>query len=367
MRSFVCALLLTAGILAGCTVTGSASGTPGGADDTFVSGTADEFGLSWEKVEERTAEWEKEEEAELERAGRPITKTELRGDVRRTSPKLYSITLNHDFVEKYKNRLEIDCDYRVVHAGSVHSASQDGDLHVAGISDEVGLVCVAELMNAKEKPSAVAFFREAGENGDPFQMRGVWRVWCEHPGKPQVQNDPFPPITNSNPDHVFEVHPVTRIGETRLADTLRPIPGYDPKEARRAFEYYEGLRCHLEVDWDARTTTIQTQKAGYNYVEFVLEAEETDHLLAYDGRFVRSTVFDLQGKVVVKNRRMAFVRGSKPEALAAALKKGQRLHVLGMPRINLAIVSWRARLAQDRPEALDWDLPYEIVVVGVYE
>jgi len=41
--------------------------------------------------------------------------------------------------------------------------------------------------------------------------------------------------------------------------------------------------------------------------------------------------------------------------------------VLGIPRVDLALVSWRARNAPKRPEVLTWNLPYEIIVVGVYE
>jgi hypothetical protein len=46
------------------------------------------------------------------------------------------------------------------------------------------------------------------------------------------------------------------------------------------------------------------------------------------------------------------------------LKKGDRLPVLGTPRIDLALVSWRAKYAKDRPEVLNWNLPYEIIAVG---
>jgi len=41
--------------------------------------------------------------------------------------------------------------------------------------------------------------------------------------------------------------------------------------------------------------------------------------------------------------------------------------VVGIPRINLALVAWRAAHAQERPEVLSWNLPYEIIVVGVFD
>lgn len=49
------------------------------------------------------------------------------------------------------------------------------------------------------------------------------------------------------------------------------------------------------------------------------------------------------------------------------MKRDATLVVMGMPRIDLALVSWRARNADNRPEALTWNLPYEMIVVGVYE
>jgi hypothetical protein len=48
-------------------------------------------------------------------------------------------------------------------------------------------------------------------------------------------------------------------------------------------------------------------------------------------------------------------------------KRGDTLVVMGMPRIDLALVSWRTRDADQQPEALMWNLPYEVIVVGVYE
>ena len=38
---------------------------------------------------------------------------------------------------------------------------------------------------------------------------------------------------------------------------------------------------------------------------------------------------------------------------------------LGIPRIDLALVSWRLR--NGSPDVLKWSLPYEIVAVGVYD
>jgi hypothetical protein len=69
--------------------------------------------------------------------------------------------------------------------------------------------------------------------------------------------------------------------------------------------------------------------------------------------------------MVVRNRRMVFAKGTPPAERAQALTKGDRVHVLGVPRVDLALVSWRAAHGAEQPEVLRWSLPYEIVVVAL--
>jgi hypothetical protein len=81
---------------------------------------------------------------------------------------------------------------------------------------------------------------------------------------------------------------------------------------------------------------------------------------------VFASVHDLDGNLLVRNRRMVFVKDSEPEKRVKSLKKGDALHVLGVPRINLALLSWRINNFKKNPGVLNWNLPYEIIVVGVY-
>jgi hypothetical protein len=64
---------------------------------------------------------------------------------------------------------------------------------------------------------------------------------------------------------------------------------------------------------------------------------------------------------------MVFVKDSPPEKIVRALPPGSRLHVFGLPRINLAEIASRITESDRRPELLTGNLPYEIVIVGVYE
>src|SRR4051794_36382418 len=54
------------------------------------------------------------------------------------------LTLKSDFIEKYKNNVTIDADFLVDKAPPhEHSAAEDGDMHVAGRADQIGLPTVA--------------------------------------------------------------------------------------------------------------------------------------------------------------------------------------------------------------------------------
>jgi hypothetical protein len=284
----------------------------------------------------------------------------------------WQITLKNSFIEKYKNRATLSTSYRVV-AFKTHGAAEDGDTHVAGLTEDVGLACVAEIMNWKSFQGAVAAVKAKRASGELVPVMGAWRLWCEHPDAvpatagPQVQDDVIPDFQTSNPNHVFEIHPLSRFAGIPLEDSFQPIPGYAPKEAKKAFQVYESLTCRIVPDTAHQTTTLFTPKVGYNYVEFVLQLEEDQQFATLDGRIVRGSALALGGDVVAQNRRMVFVKDTAPEQAVRAKAKGDKMHVLGIPRIDLALVSYRTRVADTRPEVLGWYLPYEIIVVGLYE
>jgi hypothetical protein len=79
----------------------------------------------------------------------------------------------------------------------------------------------------------------------------------------------------------------------------------------------------------------------------------------------------------VQKRRLIFVKGTKPETAIRELHKGQCMHALGMPRLNLSLVSWRVSCSKNQvasipdcadkhPDVLNWGIPYEVVVLADY-
>jgi hypothetical protein len=278
------------------------------------------------------------------------------------------LVLNNDFIQKYKNRATIDANYIIDKAHKQpNPASKDGDIHVAGRAPmDVGLATVAEMMNAREQPEALAAIHGAEGTGNPIKITGAWRIWPEHGGETEhVQGKPLAAFDTTNPDHVFEIHPITQIGGIDVKATFHPVEGYDAKDTDQAFALYERTRARITV-MPRNKIKIETPMAGMNYVKFGLELNEKTLPVA-DGRMAMAKVKNKEGELVVQKRRFVFVKDTEPEMMIRDKVAGDCLVVLGIPRVDLALVDWRVRNSKTRPEVLGWSLPYEIIVVGVFK
>lgn len=279
------------------------------------------------------------------------------------SPKLTQITLTRDFIEQVKNRATLTTEFQVIGASRVHSIGKggdDGDIHIGGLANDVGLPCVVEIVNAKDHAEQVDRAKELAKDQGVVDVTGTWRIWCEHPGVPQVQFATPYHGPDSNPDHVLELHPTSRFDGKSLLGSYVGIDGYEAYDAKKAFDYYESVPAEMEID-DNGDVTLWTPQAGYNYAAFQIEIAP---LIIPDGRIVRCSVLDDHGNVVTEHRRMVFTKNSAAEKAVRKLGKGDRMRVLGIPRVNLAVIAWRADNAEDRPEVLAWRLPYEMIVVA---
>lgn len=278
------------------------------------------------------------------------------------------ITLKNDFIADFSNRATIDATFTVDKAHPrPNTPKKDADLHIAGRAPEIGLATVAEIMNAAGQKAAVDRIHEVEGTNETVHITGAWRLWAEHGGgDPQVQGKKLTKFTTTNPDHVFEIHPITRVDDVdtggALAITGEPIAGFRFKDAETAFQAYENIRCKIAPG--KSTTKLTTGMAGFNYVEFRIRLIG-DPIAMADGEKAFASVLDLDGEMLVRKRRMIFLKGTPPEQAVQGLHDGDELHVVGVPRLNLAILSWRLQNAKKRPEVLDWNLPYEMIVVGV--
>jgi hypothetical protein len=282
-----------------------------------------------------------------------------------------TIRLKKSWVEKYENAILIKADDFVVDRAHAkpNPASKDGDLHIAGRANStVSLPVVAEISNAKLVPKAVDMIHEAEGTEEAIPLQGVWRLWCEHSGiSSQDQSKEASPATTTNPDHVFEIHPVTKVGNLEITKaTFKPIIGFNPKDAAAAFGQYEGIPCEIQDEGDY--VSIHTKMAGYNYVRFaacdVRDLQDLDDGIS---AFATVKVADADAEepeYLVKKVRVVAVKGT---TAATALRKAADNHmavtVIGIPRISLKLVSSRVKNADAHQERLAWDLPYEVIVM----
>jgi hypothetical protein len=280
-----------------------------------------------------------------------------------------TVTFKKAFIEKYKNRATIDATFIVDHAHPrPNPPKNDGDMHVAGrAQNDVGLPMVAEVMNAASKTQTTAVQDIHQDEGDntPVAVSGVWRIWFEHPSTaPQIQFDPVPPAQNTNPDHCFEIHPITKFAGVAVPNSFQFVKGFVPHDAKTAFASYEKLTVSLKVSSTA--VSINSAKAGFNYTDFFIEFAGKAQPLDDGGMVVLANVLgESQGEVIAENIRMIFVPDTPPaiQLKSRPPKAGDEWHVLGIPRLSLdAISSW---VKAGGGDASKRKLPYEMIIVGV--
>jgi hypothetical protein len=92
-----------------------------------------------------------------------------------------------------------------------------------------------------------------------------------------------------------------------------------------------------------------------------------------DGHGVICSVHDLDGELRVHHCRMVFVKGTDADDEIDGMKEGDRLRVIGIPRISLKLIKWRLANYKDQSGSpnpaydvspLEWHLPYEMIITS---
>ena len=276
-----------------------------------------------------------------------------------------SVVLKKAWVEKYKNRATIEVKLTIdkshKYPNSIKDDGDDGDLHMAGRAPLAGLPMVAEIMNAKGQPAALNLVKVKKGKEEGVRLVGAWRLWFEHPpNEEQEQFTTVLPPEDSNPPHVFEIHPISVIESHNIQGSFARIPGFRAYDAQTAFPYFENKKVIVQTT-DSGVRLIST-KAQYNYVEFRIELTQKPVKRA-DGYMVLAIVKDAEGNPAAPGpRRMVFVAGTEPADKVKTLEKGGKMRVLGIPRINLFEIAKIAKTAG--PHGIERNLPYEMIIVG---
>lgn len=296
-----------------------------------------------------------------------ITPLAVRADI--------TVALTKGFVKKYKDKATIPTTFRVdKHHNApnpIGGGSDDGDIHIAGRDSVVLLPMVAEIINGKREKDPFDFLMQTTP-GQAIPITGVWRLWFEHPGsEDQIQGKTVPVPDNTNPDHIFEFHPVTKFGAFDCLDSFQPIVDgskqYKGYAADKAFATYEARPGTITQSNTA--IMILSNKAGINYANFEMRLAGNPKDVG-DGYIVLANVFNLGAAddaepLTQEPRRMVFVKGTEPAKKVATMKKGDKLEVLGIPRVNLSEVYAIATGMQGHDEYSEGGLPYEMIIVAL--
>jgi len=298
------------------------------------------------------------------------------------------IQFKKTFIEANKNRATMTLtDFKVrgthSHAKSIDAtgtkSGNDGDIHCSGWSSQLGFALVAEISNARLAQNGVDELVNA-KGGAPITVTGLWRIWPEH-----ARQEPFhqgtvemPVLDDTNPDHVFEIHPLTTVAGVDVENTFTPIKDetsgveFAYKDAKSAFEAYD--KHVFDIRSTATTVTVRTASIGYNYVLFRVKLLETpSHQLDDGGISFYASVFEaddvnaeaevpLTGKV-----RFILAPGTEPFQVLQQKHALDVVELIALPRLDLALLSWRVAHGTTDPAILSWTIPYEMAVLAVVE
>jgi len=156
------------------------------------------------------------------------------------------LTLKNTFIEKYKNRTSIEDECVVDHSKVRPTRRPRTATCTLPFAARRKLPLVAEIMNAKDHREAIDLSKAAEVDGSKVTIKGAWRIWNEHAGDQTFrQGTAVAKAENTNPDHVFEIHPVTEFGPHDVPASFREIVGYQPKRAEDALNRYENSRSRI--------------------------------------------------------------------------------------------------------------------------
>jgi hypothetical protein len=296
------------------------------------------------------------------------------------------ITFKKSFIEENRNRATMTLpDFQVrgthSHAKPIDETGKrsgdDGDIHCSGWSDTLGFALVAEISNARLAQNGVDELVDA-KGKSPIEVTGLWRIWPEH-----ARQEPFsqgseeiPVLNDTNPDHIFELHPLTTVAGVSVLPTFTEINDgqkeFKYKDATEAFDAYDTHEFSFRST--SKTVTVRTPAIGYNYVRFRVKLLETpSHALDDGGISFYASVFadddvNAEAEVPITGKvRFILAPGTEPFNILTQKQPLDVVRLIALPRLNFALLSWRvAHKAQD-PAIANWTIPYEMLVLAVVE
>ncbi|MCH7570892.1 MAG: hypothetical protein IH919_10060 [Deltaproteobacteria bacterium] len=280
--------------------------------------------------------------------------------------------LRESLVKKHARDILVTIHAVPDHIGKrAHPLKEGCDLDVPLRSEDINVPILGKIKNACSYPEGITSTywsnRLKSLEGHSVEVEGVLRVWLGHPpkgGKIQCECDGLPLYANSNPDHMVEIHPLTRLGSISFLSMTREIQkGGDP--------YVSYLGGKISSTLNKRRITIRrVQKAGETYLAIKGPRTGYDHwtVLAVVMSIAEERrgghAFDvgvIQRKGFMERNLLALtIKGTPADAGVETLQVNDEVVLFGIVRLDLALIEKKARQA--------WrtiPMPYELIVLDI--
>jgi len=289
------------------------------------------------------------------------------------------INLKKSFIESIKDKITVTLDYNLDAANdrnidvypdfysprgqSIKQSRNSTVLILAGRNDFIGLPLIAKVFNVKADSKAIDIV--SNNKGNIIRLNGVWRLWCDYLENDNIiQGANNEVIKDYNSKHVFELAPVLRINKENLNGFDEKINAHRLVDAETAIGKYSSAKCRIVIN-DSIVTLI-TQGLVYDYADFTMQLNSSPEIKD-DGMIIFCDVFGDNDNLLFKNLKMVFIKNSEPEKTVRKLSKGDRLKVLGIPRIDLNEIDSRIKISETDKQVLDGNLPFEMIILSVLD
>ncbi len=282
------------------------------------------------------------------------------------------IWLRESVVKKHLNDILVTIQATPDHIGEkARPIKQDCNLHVPLRSNDIKVAILGEIKNACSQPEKMAATYWSSKlkplEGQIIEAKGVLRVWLEHPpqgGKRQCECDPLPRYTNSTPNHMVQLHPLTQLGNISFLEMTRGVQKGDIP--------YIGFRGgKLPSTLNRKRISIRrVSKAGETYIAIKGSRTGYSHwtLLAVvmstaekrkDGHAFDVAVVHRDG-FMERNLRALTIKGTAADKSTESLEVNDEVVLFGIMRLDLALI--------ERKAGQKWKtipMPYELIVLDI--
>ncbi len=282
------------------------------------------------------------------------------------------IWLRERVVKKHLNDILVTIQATPDHIGEkARPIKQDCNLHVPLRSKDINVALLGVIKNACSQPEGAAATYWSNKlkplEGQIIEAKGVLRVWLEHPpqgGKRQCECDPLPRYTNSTPNHMVQLHPLTHLGNISFLEMTRAVQKGDIP-----YIGYRGGKLPSTLN-RKRISIRRVSKAGETYIAIKGSRTGYSHwtLLAVvmsiaerrkDGHAFDVVVVHRDG-FMERNLRAITIKGTAADKSAGSLEVNDEVVLFGIMRLDLALIERKAgRKWKSIP------MPYELIVLDI--